>query len=245
MSPSPTPGCASVREHLTDLCDGVGGTGDQAHLRTCVGCAALVRDAVAVHGSLTALPQVALPAGFEATLSTRLERVAATRRVKATRRSFASPLVVRSAWAAVAVAVVAFAGLWLLRPASPSVDVMVTELVSVEVEVQAARALAGVQVTIALPAGLEVASDDERLVALRTLAWSTDLAPGANRFELVVRAASAGDHQLRVALASGADHATMDLAVHARRRGEQAASFIGRGALAGAPRLTLHLGGDS
>lgn len=245
MSPSPTPGCASVREHLADLCDGVGGPEDQAHLRTCAPCAALVRDAVTVRGSLTALPPVALPVGFEATLATRLERVAATRRVRATRRSFVSPVIVRGAWAAVAVAVVAFAGLWLLRPASPSVDVIVTELVSVEVEVLAARALASVQVTIALPDGLEVASDDERLVALRTLAWSTDLAPGANRFGLVVRAASAGDHQLRVALASGADHATMDLAVHARRRGEQAARFIGSVALASAPRLTLRLGDDS
>jgi hypothetical protein len=117
--------------------------------------------------------------------------------------------------------------------------------VSVEVEVQAARALPGVQVTIALPDGLEVASDDERLVALRTLAWSTDLAPGTNRFNLVVRAAAAGDHRLEIALASGSDRATMNLGVHARRRGEQAASWIGRGALAGAPRLSLRLGGDS
>jgi len=244
MSPSVTAGCESVREHLAELCDGAGEPGDRAHLRACPRCAVLVADAAAVRGRLGALPPVALPRGFEASLSTRLERVAATRRARA-RPRFASPLAVRGAWAAVAAAVVAVVGLWLLRPASPSVSVAVTELVSVEVEVQAARALAGVQVTISLPDGLEVASDDDRLTALHTLAWTTDLTPGVNHLDLVLRAAKAGDHQVQVALVSGTDRASMALDVHARRQGEQAARWLGAGVLASTPRVTLHLGGRS
>ncbi len=230
--------CNAVVDHLADLVDGCGPAELRAHLATCPRCGALVRDSVAVRQALGAVPAVPLPRGFEHELLARLQRVAAARQAPPARAPF------RFAFAGLALATAALllvvGGFWLSRRPLPALDMGLTQLVSVEVEVQAAAAAEDVRVEVTLPNGLEVASEDAELAPLHRLAWTTNLAPGSNRFTLVLRAAALGEQSLQIALASGAQRASAELRVRVHGASEQA-GLLKAGRVLSASRVRLRL----
>jgi len=237
--------CAMVREELADVCDGRGAPALRAHLETCVACATLVREGRALETALAALPAVALPVDFEEMLLPRLAAVGArhARRLPVPSWTSAPWLRASAVAAAAAVALVVVAVGLRGRPTA-EVDATVAELVEVDVDVAVAAAMSGVDVRLALPDGLEVASDDPRLNGLHALAWRVDLAPGVNTTTVVLRAVSMGEHRLHVVLEAGPHRAEMDLGVLVHAGSAHAALRAwSRALFAATPRLRLELGG--
>lgn len=242
MTPSVPVSCETVRQELAEACAPGAAAELRAHLASCPACARLAQDVRTLELALRELPPVPLPAGFEANLRGRLAELP---RERALRHGLTRPAFLRAGLAFASVLAVAV-GLWLAQPRTAPVEMVQRELVSVEVEVEAVAATSGVAVEITLPEGLAVQSDDPRLASLRTLAWTTELAAGTNRFALVLRADAPGDQRVHVALTAEGRHAETDLAVRVRPEGEHARfAPWSRGVLAGASTVRLSLGGRS
>jgi len=225
------PLCDTLVDHLVDVCQGTAESRLQAHAVSCARCRVRVRDTQALARALQALPAVALPAGFEAQLQARLQALAPAPMPD-------RPESMTGLALAAALACTVLLATWVSWPRLPAVDMLTTQLVSLDVEIETAMALPGTHLQVALPAGLKLATQAAELQGLQELRWTQDLQPGRNRFTLVLQANDAGQHRVRVQVTAAGEHAHMDLLVRVAA-GEQASVVIDGPAHAGWLRLAV------
>ena len=205
------PKCDDLQDHLVDLDAGEGTPEMRAHLESCAVCQARLRDSRLLRGALARLQPVPLPEDFAAQVHARLP--APLRTTAQVRPAKARAPALRWLGAAAAVAIAAGLSAVVLRFSAqpPSVDMTVAQLVGVDVDLGADRALSQVHMHIDLPEGLQLESDDAVLAAMRSLDYTTDLHAGSNRLSLVLRAARSGVHRVQVRVDAGGEQAAMDV----------------------------------